>query len=107
MNLARKVLGPVFGEAFFPQQRALPEFALLYAVQVGTDGPIKIGRTVNMPRRFRELRTACPYPLRFLGHVMETPERNEATEHARLADRRLESEWFDVTPADLPWLEEA
>lgn len=77
----------------------------VYAIQSGTDGPIKVGKTYSPDTRLAQLQTSSAYPLTLLGAVPETPELSEASEHARLASRRMSGEWFDITPADLPWLE--
>ena len=76
----------------------------LYAMQVGADGPIKIGRAIDPSKRRNEIQTSNPAPVRLLAAVPETKHLNERTEHARLANLRIRGEWFDVTPADLPWV---
>lgn len=82
-----------------------PAVSHVYAIRFGTDGPIKIGRAVKPSDRLADLQCANHETLTMLGAVPETAQLNERSEHRRLADRRLRGEWFDITPADLPWLE--
>lgn len=76
----------------------------MYAIRGISGGPIKIGRASDPQRRLNEIKPYSPVPLELLGHVQETPELCEASEHARLSAFRLHSEWFDISPHDLPWL---
>lgn len=92
----------------FTHQAPRPSFprtaSFIYAIQVGADGPIKIGRSASSGVRLQELQIGNPIPLHLLGAAPETNDLNEQSEHVRLKDRRIRGEWFDITPADLPWL---
>jgi predicted GIY-YIG superfamily endonuclease len=65
-------------------------------------GAVKIGVAANPQRRLNQLQTAFPYKL-ILLHVMETDEATqvEAALHREYAAKRLNGEWFALTPADL------
>lgn len=66
---------------------------VVYFVQSGDDGPIKIGWTQDIERRIAELQTANAHPLQLLGEVPGTL-RDEAAMHARFGHLRMEAEWF-------------
>lgn len=75
----------------------------------GASGPVKIGRTNDLPRRLKELRVGSPIPLEVLGAVSldalrcdgvdEDGEPDPATFeehcHRQLARYRRHGEWFD------------
>lgn len=69
----------------------------VYAIQMGEDGPIKIGTAQKPWERIATLQTASPYRLRGLaawpGSVAE-----EAALHKHFAEDRLEGEWFKPSP---------
>jgi hypothetical protein len=70
---------------------------LVYFVQSGSDGPIKIGWSRDVSRRVAELQTANAHVLVLLGTVAGTME-DEAAFHARFAHLRMEAEWFCNSP---------
>jgi len=70
---------------------------LVYFVQSGDDGPIKIGWSRDVVRRVAELQTANAHALVLLGAVPGTME-DEAAMHARFAHLRMEAEWFRNSP---------
>jgi len=66
----------------------------VYFIQVGTDGPIKIGFSKSDPsHRVHQLQCGCPWPLRLVGFVPGT-KFNERCLHERFAQLRMEREWF-------------
>lgn len=66
---------------------------VVYFVQAGPGGPIKVGWTQDVDRRISELQTANAKKLVLLGTVSGTME-TEASLHARFSHLRLEAEWF-------------
>lgn len=62
---------------------------MIYFIQQGDDGPIKIGRTENLPQRMRELQVGNPELLRLLGVIPE-----EAELQALFGNLRVRGEWF-------------
>lgn len=70
---------------------------VVYFIQSGEDGPIKIGWSEDVIRRLAELQTANAHPLRVLGTVPGTLQ-DEATMHQRFAHLRMEAEWFQNDP---------
>lgn len=69
-------------------------FGLNYAVQVGTDGPIKLGFTRNgADARVASLQQASPYVLTLIAQWPAT-ERHEKRLHSDLAAYRLRGEWY-------------
>lgn len=69
----------------------------VYFIQVGVDGPVKIGLSRNVKGRMRSLQTAHPQRLTLLGAVDGDAEL-EAALHAKLAAHRLSGEWFAPHP---------
>ena len=72
----------------------------VYFVRAGSgDGPVKIGHSADVSARLASLQTASPTPLQLMGAVACTDApRLEREIHARLADLRLEGEWFQWDP---------
>ena len=62
-----------------------------YFLQAGSDGPIKIGSTRNLPVRLRTLCAMSPVPLKLLG-VMKGDAKDRC--HLQLGAFRLHGEWF-------------
>ena len=63
---------------------------------------IKIGRTVNVPNRLRNLQTGNSSLLKLMGWL--TPENDAAVEselHQHFAKHRLRGEWFSIEAADI------
>lgn len=77
----------------------LRRYGLVYFIQQGVDGPIKIGFTQQViTRRFAQIRPSSPYPLRLLLSVAGTLQ-DEQGEHDRHHQHRLNgSEWFSPAP---------
>lgn len=71
---------------------------VVYFVQAGPEGPIKIGYAKRVAARFAELQTANAEPLILLGVLFDGTRSLEAQTHLRFADFRLRGEWFN--PAD-------
>jgi hypothetical protein len=66
----------------------------VYFVQVGFDGPIKIGVAVDMDKRMRQLQAGCPYTL-FLLAIMPGGREQERELHDRFALYWMHHEWFE------------
>lgn len=66
----------------------------VYFFQRGEGGPIKIGATNDLARRFKELQTGCAEPLLVLGVAILGGRSMERRLHDLFADDRLNGEWF-------------
>jgi len=64
---------------------------MIYFIQMGSNGPIKIGQANKPNRRLAELQTASPYKLYLLTTTRDYQEKRL---HGRFAHLRLEGEWF-------------
>ena len=72
-----------------------------YFVQVGDDGPIKIGSTRNLAVRLRTLCAMFPMPLKLLGIMYGDVEERC---HARFSAFRIRGEWFAPSPVVLDFI---
>lgn len=69
----------------------------IYFLQVGADGPIKIGFTTSdVKRRVRAHQTGSPYILRWVGVCVGT-RSDERDAHLLLQNSSLRGEWFYPT----------
>lgn len=66
---------------------------VVYFLQRGEDGPIKIGVSLNLKRRISELQTTSSEPLRLLGTVRGGYDL-ESNLHYELDEHRVHGEWF-------------
>lgn len=73
--------------------RPAPDGGYVYAVQMGGDGPIKIGWSANPQRRLAGLQCSSPYTLVVRGIWPGMPN-DEARLHERLSAHRMRGEWF-------------
>ncbi|WP_181421657.1 GIY-YIG nuclease family protein [Curtobacterium sp. MCBD17_030] len=71
--------------------------SVVYFVQQGNSGPIKIGCTRNLKSRVNSLQTSSAEPLNVLGTVPGGFEL-ERQMHEALSPHRLSGEWFAPTP---------
>lgn len=75
---------------------------MIYFVQIGEDGPVKIGWARDVKRRLAQLQTGQPHKLRLLGQIPGglTAERKV---HEKLAAHRMTGEWFQPSTPVLEW----
>jgi len=70
---------------------------VLYVIQRGKDGPIKVGITRDVRRRMGELQVGSAEPLRVIAvYNMRQVER---ALHLELDEFRMAGEWFEETAA--------
>lgn len=67
--------------------------AVVYFLQAGDDGPVKIGFTKNLGTRIEDLQCGRSERLRLIGHRPGGRQEEKAL-HLRLAAHRLRGEWF-------------
>lgn len=79
------------------KHREPPRNCFVYFIQMGGDGPIKIGWAYDPRKRLMDLQCASPFDLHMLfmapGDAIE-----EGLLHGRFARGRLRGEWFRPTP---------
>ena len=71
---------------------------MVYFIQSGDDGPIKIGFATEVASRLSELQTGCPAKLHLLGKVRGSMQL-EKDLHALFAGLRISGEWFRPDPS--------
>lgn len=72
---------------------------MIYFVQAGENGPVKIGWAKNVIHRIQELQTGNPCKLGCLG-MMEGSQNEESSLHEKFKRYRGVGEWFEPS-ADL------
>lgn len=78
----------------------------IYFLQVGIDGPIKIGFTISpIKQRVRALQTISPHVLRWIG-VFSGTRADERNSHRLLQNSSLRGEWFYPTVEVLAFIRE-
>jgi hypothetical protein len=92
------------GTSRWLNRRGLKKSGYVYFIQSGgTDGPIKIGHSIDVANRLKELQTSSPYELVLLGSMkFDHPWQAAAFEyrlhHEVFWDLRLRGEWFRCDP---------
>ncbi len=73
----------------------------VYLIQ-SNDGFIKIGRTINIKKRFKTLSVHLPYKIRLLG-IIETNDYIGLEEelHCKYAEKRVNGEWFKLNENEI------
>jgi hypothetical protein len=74
---------------------------VIYFIQAGDDGPIKIGSSENIPRRIAGLQVGNPAELHVLGVF---PEEYEL--HTHFADIHIRGEWLKPEPQLLDFIKQ-
>lgn len=88
---------PVSAETEEEDGEEQPVAVIIYFIRIGTEGPIKIGKTTDVKKRLGALQTGHPDQLSVVGTLMG----DEATEigwHNRFAAFRRRGEWFEPSP---------
>ena len=70
----------------------------IYVIQVGKDGPVKIGFTASNPKTRRSSIQASHHATLILRGTIEGSEKTEKALHARFSATRIRGEWFAVSP---------
>ncbi len=70
---------------------------MIYFLQQGKDGPVKVGKSVDPHARIRSLQTGSSEPLRVLAFA-PGDERRESEIHRRLKPHRIRGEWYQPSP---------
>jgi hypothetical protein len=73
----------------------------VYLIQLGENGPVKIGRGNSPEQRLRELQTSSPIELRLLG-TRPGGARAEAELHKQFSANRIRGEWFRFNDEMIP-----
>ena len=71
----------------------------VYLIQVGDDGPYKIGQAQDPAKRIKELQTASPDKLYLRAFISGVPGSFESQLHSKLAEFHIRGEWFEPVAA--------
>lgn len=66
---------------------------MIYFIQSGRGGPVKIGSASNVSKRLKEMQVGNPCPLRLLG-VMDLNHSTESELHDMFKGIRVRGEWY-------------
>src|SRR5690348_15503607 len=78
---------------------------MIYFIQAGEDGPIKIGQAKDVRKRMEALRTGCPHKLKLLGTIQGGLLQERALQRT-FAEDRTHGEWFAPSPRLLAFVAE-
>ncbi len=78
---------------------------MIYFIQAGNDGPIKIGKAQSPEARRRELQTGNHEKLNLIKEIPGDVERENSI-HNDLRSHRYRGEWFSPTPEVLDYIDE-
>lgn len=79
---------------------------VVYFIQRGDGGPIKIGRTAYLDKRIAALQIGCAEKLTLLAQIPATQSHTERAIHKRFRPHRQEGEWFSPVPELLRFISE-
>ncbi len=97
---------PPAGKSHRGQSSGLKRWSI-YFIQVGLDGPIKIGKTKGNPLvRMAGLQTGIPFVLRIVAIISPARQALEGELHAKFASLRIMGEWFHPAPDLLDFIKE-
>jgi hypothetical protein len=76
----------------------------IYLIE-GQPEHFKIGKSKNVLSRLSSLGTGLPHKPRLIhSFPAKTPARAESVLHQKFKDKRLNGEWFRLTPEDVEWV---
>jgi len=78
----------------------------VYFVQVGGNGPVKIGVASHLETRLQAIQSTCPFPLRIIGAVAGGGQKLERKLHRQFSTDRLRGEWFLPSKELIAWISE-
>lgn len=85
-----------------PTRHEKPGF--IYLVQ-SVSGHYKIGLTANPEHRGKTFGVQLPFEVEFICLIKtDNMQRLETELHERFADKRVNGEWFDLTPEDVEYI---
>lgn len=82
-----------------------PRESLVYFIQSGVNGPIKIGKAINPESRLAELQVGSPFALRLIGATPGDVSAEHAL-HVRFREDHIRGEWFHPSATLLAYIAE-
>lgn len=86
-------LQTAFEQIYGSAKTKVVERNMIYFIQQGEDGPIKIGKTTDINRRLKELQTGTPNKLHLVGLINED-NLSERDFHSAFSHLHITSEWY-------------
>lgn len=87
-----------------PTKVIMPDPGYVYLIQSPT-GVYKIGRAKNPDNRMETFSVKLPFEVAYIHLIpCENYRHSERQLHIRYADKRINGEWFDLTPEDVAWI---
>jgi hypothetical protein len=71
---------------------------MVYFIQCGSNGPIKIGFAKDPKKRVMQLQTGSPYKLNLLWAYQSEDPADERDIHAEFEEYKIRGEWY--SPSD-------
>lgn len=77
----------------------------IYFIQVGSTGPIKIGRTSGpVSKRLAGIQTSMPFDLKLIATIPDASFADEKLLHKQFDHLRIRGEWFHPAEELLDWI---
>jgi DNA-binding XRE family transcriptional regulator len=76
---------------------------IIYFIQMGDGGPVKIGYTADLAKRINSLNCGSPHALNVLGTIPGTTAVERAL-HKLFKPYRMRLEWFEPAPEVIEWI---
>ena len=70
---------------------------VVYFIQMGGFGPIKIGYASNVDKRLSSLQTGNPEKLRIIKTIPASSKQDESSFHKMFSHLRISGEWFEFS----------
>jgi hypothetical protein len=67
----------------------------VYIIQMGNDGPVKIGFSNRLSERLKSIQTDCPYKIKIIAVIENCSFQDEHDLHKKYRHLRIHGEWFE------------
>lgn len=82
-----------------------PIIYVLLADSVNHSWLVKIGHTINLKSRIRNIQSGCPYKITpYSSFHANKPREEESFLHKKLCKYNLSGEWFNLPDSEIDWV---